>query len=83
MRIAGDNTREFLKKITPYIESDGGRNLNEMSRNLSIPYQTIRFRMLHLIDQGISVYPMVDLEKLDLNRYRVSFNISNDLANYK
>lgn len=83
MRIAGDNTREFLKKISPFVESDGARNLNEMSRKLSIPYQTIRFRMLHLNDQGISVHPMVDLEKLGLNRYRVSFNISKDLTDHK
>ncbi len=83
MRIAGDDTREFLNKIFPFVESDGGRNLNEMSRSLSIPYQTIRFRMLHLQDQGITVRPIVDIEKLGLGRYRVFFDVSNDLANLK
>lgn len=83
LRIPKDNTREFLKRIDRFVESDGGRNLNEMSRSLSIPYQTIRFRMLHLNDQGISIHPVVNLEKLGLTRYRVSFNLSRDLTNYK
>ncbi|MGI0085422.1 MAG: hypothetical protein ACREBQ_10105 [Nitrososphaerales archaeon] len=83
MRIAKDNTREFLKRISRFVESDGGRNLNEISRSLSIPYQTIRFRMLHLGNQGISVQPVVNLEKLGLCRYRVSFNLSHDVTNYK
>jgi DNA-binding Lrp family transcriptional regulator len=81
MRIAGDNTREFLQRIDSFVKSDGGRNLNEMSRSLSIPYQTIRFRMLHLRDQGISIKPVIDFGKLGLGRFKAAFKVSNDLPN--
>lgn len=83
MRTARDNTREFLKRITPSIDYDGGRNLNELSRKLSIPYQTMRFRMLHLVDQGITIHPIIDIGKIGLARYRVTFKISNDVSNLK
>lgn len=76
MRPSRDNTAEFLQKLTPYVDSDGGRNLNRISHSLSIPYQTLRFRMMHLKDEGIGVLPVVDTAKLGLEKVRVSFKLS-------
>jgi hypothetical protein len=77
LRPARDNAAEFLTRIKPFVDSDGARNLNPISRELSLPYQTLRFRMLHLKDQGITVMPFVDLDALGLDRFRVFFKISD------
>ena len=79
MRIANDDVSQFLTKIAPYVDIDGARNLNRISRDLSIPYQTLRFRMLRLKDQGISILPMVNAEALGLERVRVTFDLSRDV----
>ncbi|MDG6906741.1 MAG: winged helix-turn-helix domain-containing protein [Nitrososphaerota archaeon] len=46
-----------------------------------MPYQTLRFRMGRLKEQGISVIPIVDPERLGLERIRVSFELPNDITN--
>jgi hypothetical protein len=73
LRRPSDNSANFLARIIPFVESDGARNLNQISRDLGIPYQTLRFRMMHLKDEGISVLAVPDIEKLGLERIRVSF----------
>ncbi|MGI0078283.1 MAG: hypothetical protein ACRECH_01520 [Nitrososphaerales archaeon] len=83
MRPAHDDSNEFLNRIAPYIESEGGRNLNRIARELSIPYPTVRFRMLKLKQQGVNVTPAIDVEKLGLERVRVSFYLSREVTNYK
>lgn len=82
MRRARDNAREFLTRIATYAESEGARNLNKISRELSIPYPTLRFRMMRLKSQGISILPAIDAQKLGLERVRVSFYLSHDVRNY-
>jgi DNA-binding Lrp family transcriptional regulator len=77
LRPARDDTSEFLSRLEPFVESDGARNLNPISKELGLPYQTLRFRMLHLKDQGISVYPFVDLDSLGLQRFRVFMRITD------
>ena len=72
-----------MEKITPYIGSDGARNLNRIASGLSLPYQTLRFRIMHLKDQGISVVPIVDAGKLGLDRIRVSFKLSSAIKDHK
>ena len=83
MRIPGDNAAEFLTRIVPFIDADGARNLNEICRQLSIPYQTLRFRMNKLGEQGITVIPHVETGKLGLERVRASFKFPLDIANPK
>ncbi|MGI0090194.1 MAG: winged helix-turn-helix domain-containing protein, partial [Nitrososphaerales archaeon] len=83
MRIPNDNPAEFLSRIAPFVDSDGARNLNAVCRELSIPYQTLRFRMNRLGQQGISVVPIVDADKLGLQRVRASFRLSQDIQNPK
>ncbi len=61
----------------PYVNSDGARNLNKISKELSLPYQTLRFRMLHLKDLGISVTPIVDTRKIGLERVRATFKFAD------
>jgi hypothetical protein len=44
---------------------------------LGLPYQTLRFRMLHLKDQGISILPFVDTGAIGLERIRVFFKMTD------
>lgn len=83
MRIPNDDPSEFLTRIVPFVDSDGARNLNAICRELSIPYQTLRFRMNRLNQQGISVLTHVDIGRLGLQRIRASFELSKDIANPK
>jgi hypothetical protein len=83
MRIPNDNPAEFLTRLVPFIEADGARNLNAICRELSIPYQTLRFRMGRLKEQGISVLPLTEISKLGLERVWVSFEFSRDVENPK
>ena len=83
MRTPNDNPAEFLTRIVPFVNADGARNLNAICRELSIPYQTLRFRMNKLRERGISVIPFVDSYKLGLQRVRASFDLSKDVQNPK
>lgn len=80
LRPSRDEPANFLASISPFIENDGARNMNEISRRLHIPYQTLRFRLLNLRNQGITVAPIIDESKLDLSRFRVSFDLSDEVA---
>jgi DNA-binding Lrp family transcriptional regulator len=73
----------FLDKVTPYVRSEGARNFYRISKELDVPYETLRFRMLNLRDQGITVFPVVDVERLGLRRKRVSFRLSQDFVDLK
>ncbi len=73
MRHISENASDFLTKLLPFVENDGARNLTEVSRHLSIPYTTLRTRMMNLKERGISVLAVPDLEKLGLERIRASF----------
>ncbi|MHB8566050.1 MAG: hypothetical protein ACYC7D_15255 [Nitrososphaerales archaeon] len=75
MRALQDDPSEFLSRLLPYVDSDGARNLYAISRELSIPYQTLRHRMMRLKEQGITITPITDTEKLGLERVRVSFKL--------
>ena len=77
-RVPRDNASRFLSRIAPYVYSDGARNLNQISHDLGIPYPTVRFRMMRLKDLGIRVVPIVEVEKIGLERVRVSFELSDD-----
>ncbi|MGA2874330.1 MAG: winged helix-turn-helix transcriptional regulator [Nitrososphaerales archaeon] len=83
MRIPNDNPVEFLTRIVPFVDSDGARNLNAICHKLSIPYQTLRFRMNKLKEQGISVIPIIDSDKLGLQRVRATFELPTDVQNPK
>ena len=83
MRHPSDNAADFLSRIIPFVESDGARNLNQISRDLGIPYQTLRFRMMHLKDEGISVLALPDIEKLGLERVRVFFKLAPSMKDAK
>ncbi|MHB8565854.1 MAG: winged helix-turn-helix domain-containing protein [Nitrososphaerales archaeon] len=80
MRIANDDVSQFLTKVVPFVNGDGARNLNRVSKELSIPYQTLRFRMLRLKDQGVSILPVINAERLGLERIRVLFDLAKDIA---
>jgi hypothetical protein len=80
LRIPNDNAAEFLSRITPFIDTHGARNLNAICRKLSIPYQTVRFRMGRLNDQGINILPIVDVDRIGLDRVRASFLLSKDIS---
>ncbi len=82
-RLPSDNISEFLWKIAPYVYSDGARNLNVISHDLGIPYPTLRFRMLGLHELGIRVVPVVDTERIGLERVRVFFEIPDDLKDHR
>jgi hypothetical protein len=81
MKKPTDNARIFLSRLAPYVYSDGARNLNRISRELSIPYQTLRERMIRLKSQGISILPLITPENMGLERIRVSFLLSKDVKN--
>jgi hypothetical protein len=69
-----DRVERFLERITPYVLKDGARNLNSVSRGLSIPYQTLRGRMDRLKEaEGISIFTVVDASRLGLERARAFF----------
>ena len=80
MRPPSDNAADFLTRLSPFLDVDGGRNLNSISRELSMPYQTIRFRVLHLKDIGISIFPIINTPRLELERTRASLDLSSDLS---
>ncbi|HZW57400.1 MAG TPA: hypothetical protein VFF30_14015 [Nitrososphaerales archaeon] len=80
MRIANDDVSQFLTKMVPYVNADGARNLNKISRELAIPYQTLRFRMMRLKAQGISILPLISAESVGLERIRASFKLSSDVS---
>lgn len=82
MRIPADNITEFLTRLSPFVDEDGARNLNKISEELGIPYQTLRFRMGRLKEQGISITPVIEPTKFGLARFRVSLEISSDLADH-
>ena len=82
MRIPADNISEFLNRLSPFVDEDGARNLNKISEELGIPYQTLRFRVARLKDQGIAITPIVEPTKLGLARFRVSLEMSPDLTDY-
>jgi DNA-binding Lrp family transcriptional regulator len=82
LRIAADDVQQFLTRIVPYVKTDGARNLNKISRELRIPYQTLHFRMSRLRDQGISIVPVVNTSALGLERYRVLFDVPADMTNF-
>jgi hypothetical protein len=82
LRIPRDNVREFLSRISPYVLSEGARNFHRISKELSIPYGTLRFRMLRLKDQGISIVPVIDMKKIGLERFDVSFEISPETKSF-
>jgi len=81
LRIARDSAEKFLARLTPFVERDGGRNMLEISSKLDIPYQTVRFRLGRLAEQGISISPFVDIEGLGLRRYRISFDFHSEDEN--
>ena len=82
MRIPADNVSEFLTRLSPFVDEDGGRNLNKISQELGIPYQTLRFRMGRLKEQGIAITPVIESTKFGLSRFRVGFEVSPDLTDY-
>lgn len=67
----------------PYVEADGARNFLKISQDLSIPYQTLRVRMQHLKDHGISIAPIINSRKIGLDRVRAQFTLSKEITNYK
>lgn len=83
MRRISEDAADFLSKISPFVNSDGARNLNEMSRELSIPYQTLRKRMVNLKKDGISILAIPDFQKLGLERFRVFFTLPTSMTNVK
>jgi DNA-binding Lrp family transcriptional regulator len=83
LRHPNDNAADFLGRIVPFVKGDGARNLNQISRDLKIPYQTLRFRMLNLKKDGISVLAVPDLDKLGLERVRVSFRLPASIKDLK
>jgi len=78
VKVAHDSGEKFLARVTPFVERDGARNMLDISSQLDIPYQTVRFRLGRLREQGISVSPFVDVEGLGLRRYRVSFDFRSE-----
>ena len=83
MRLPRDNPREFLSRISPFIERDGGRNMLDVSSQLNIPYETIRRRFQDLRSKGISIIPMISPESLGLKRFRVFFSLPDDTIHLK
>ncbi len=83
-RRARDDSTQFLKKILPYVESEGARNFGIIARDFSLPYPTVSFRMQHLKDLGISIVPIVNVDRLGLARVRASFFLGKEkLPNLK
>jgi hypothetical protein len=80
MKPPRDDLSRFLERVLPFIESDGARNLNQISRDLLIPYQTLRTRMMSIKDDGFRIAPFPDFAKLGLERVKVFFDLAG-LAN--
>lgn len=80
MRTISEDAADFLTRLIPFVESDGARNLNQISRELPIPYMTLRKRMLKLKEKGFTVETIPDVEKLGLERIRTSFKLSPSLT---
>jgi DNA-binding Lrp family transcriptional regulator len=76
LRTPNKDAADFLTRILPFVEQDGARNLNLISRELSIPYQTLWTRMMNLNKDGIIVAPTADYDKIGLERARVFFRLS-------
>jgi hypothetical protein len=81
MRTISQNAADFLTKLTPFVESDGARNWNQISREMPIPYQTLRDRMAGLKEDGMTILAIPDIEKIGLERIRGSFRLSKDHLN--
>jgi DNA-binding Lrp family transcriptional regulator len=77
MRTISEDASDFLTRLVPFVESDGARNLNQISRDLPIPYQTLRKRMMNLKERGIVVASVPDVEKIGLERIRASFYLTS------
>jgi DNA-binding Lrp family transcriptional regulator len=75
LRHRNANAGDFLARVTSFVESDGARDFNLISRELKIPYQTLRNRMIHLKDQGLGILAIPDFDKLGLERVRVFFTL--------
>ena len=73
----------FIARILPYVEDDGARNLLKIARELSIPYESLRFRMLRLKEMGLSIVPIPDFEKLGLERVRAFMKLPHDTKEVK
>jgi hypothetical protein len=82
LKRAADDVQKFLTRIAPYVRADAARNLNRVSRDLHIPYQTLHFRMNRLGGQGISIIPVINPDALGLERYRVSLDIPAGLTEF-
>jgi DNA-binding Lrp family transcriptional regulator len=83
LRTPNLDAADFPTKIVPYVELDGARNMNRISRELSIPYQTLRSRLMNLKEDGIVVQPIADYDRLGLERSRVFFKLSPSLKETK
>ncbi len=79
---SSDDRERFLSRLVPFVEEDGGRNLNKISRGLRIPYQTLHKRVSALSRQGISIRPIVNPTAIGLERFRVSINIAPDITDF-
>lgn len=76
MRHISEDASDFLTKLVPFVDRDGARNLTEISKQLSIPYTTLRTRMVNLNERGIVVAAVPDVEKIGLERVRASFYLT-------
>jgi DNA-binding Lrp family transcriptional regulator len=81
MRTISEKSADFLTKLAPFIESDGARNWNQISREMPIPYQTLRDRMKGLKEDGMRILALPDVEKIGLERVRGSFRLSKAHVN--
>ncbi len=75
MRTISENAADFLSKLVPFVESDGARNWNEISREMPIPYMTLSKRMVKLKEDGFNLLGIPDFDKLGLERFRVFFKL--------
>lgn len=74
---------DFIAKILPYVAEDGARNLLKIARDLSIPYESLRFRMMRLKEIGLSIVPIPDFEKLGLERVRAFMKLPSATKDMK
>jgi hypothetical protein len=77
LRTISEDASDFLARLIPFVESDGARNLNQISRDMPIPYMTLRKRILKLREKGFAVDTIPDVDKLGLERIRASFELSS------
>jgi hypothetical protein len=84
LRTISEDASDFLTRLIPFVETDGARNWNQISRDLPIPYMTLRKRMLNLKGKGFTVATVPDTDKLGLERIKALFKISPALEkNFK